>query len=90
MAERDDASRDRAERPVAAPQLSIGRMKSAEQAAGAVAESPERELERIAERIVDLRRQGRDEEADRALAEFRKRHPDYRIPDEMLLRLERR
>ncbi|MSQ62362.1 MAG: hypothetical protein EXR33_00745 [Betaproteobacteria bacterium] len=49
-------------------------------------ETPERELERIAE----LRRQGRQDEADRALAEFRKRYPDYRIPEEMRLRVERR
>ncbi len=44
------------------------------------ADTPERQLERIAE----LRRQGRHEEADRALAEFRRRHPEYRIPEAML------
>jgi hypothetical protein len=47
---------------------------------------PERELERIAQ----LRREGRHEEADKALADFRKRHPDYRIPDAMRERVERR
>ncbi len=51
----------------------------------AQAESPERALERIAE----LRRQGRHEEADKALKEFRKRYPDYRIAEEMLKKLER-
>lgn len=40
--------------------------------------------------IVDLRRQGRHEEADKALAEFRTRHPDYRIPEAMLETLEKR
>jgi hypothetical protein len=55
-------------------------------AAAPAAESPERELERIAE----LRRDGRHEEADRALAEFRKRHPDYKIPEKTLERVERR
>lgn len=50
------------------------------------AESPERELERIAQ----LRAQGRHDEADRALAEFRKRYPDYKIPDAMRERIERR
>ena len=54
--------------------------------AGALAETPERELERIAE----LRKQGRQDEADKALAEFRKRHPDYKIPAAMLERVERR
>ena len=39
--------------------------------------SPEQWLQGIA----DLKRQGRDEEAEKQLAEFRKRYPDYRIPD---------
>ena len=33
------------------------------------------------ERIATLRAQGRDAEADKALEEFRRAHPDYRIPD---------
>lgn len=56
------------------------------QGAAKPAETPERELERIA----GLRGQGRQDEADRALAEFRRRYPDYRIPEEMRLRVERR
>ncbi len=48
-------------------------------------QSPEQELERIAE----LRKQGRDDEADKALAEFRKRYPDFRISEEMLKRVEK-
>jgi hypothetical protein len=51
----------------------------------AKAQSPEQELERIAE----LRKQGRDEEADQALKEFRKRYPDFRISEEMLKRVEK-
>jgi|CXWL01.1.fsa_nt_gi hypothetical protein len=54
--------------------------------AAAPADSPERELERIAE----LRAQGRHEEADKALAEFRRRHPEFRIPDATRGRVERR
>ena len=50
------------------------------------ADTPERELERIAQ----LRAQGRHDEADRALAEFRKRYPDYKIPEAMRERVERR
>ena len=42
------------------------------------------------ERIADLRRQRRDEEADRELAEFRKHFPDYRLSDEMKAKVERR
>ena len=51
----------------------------------AKADSPEAALERIAE----LRRQGRHDEADKALAEFRRRYPDYRIAEEMLKKVER-
>ncbi len=50
--------------------------------ADALEETPERALERIAE----LRKQGRHEDADKALAEFRKRYPDHRIPDSLLNR----
>src|SRR2546425_267921 len=51
----------------------------------AKAESPEAALERIAE----LRRQGKHDEADKALAEFRHRFPNYRIPEEMLKKVDR-
>jgi hypothetical protein len=51
----------------------------------AKADSPEAALERIAE----LRRQGRHDEADKALAQFRRRYPDYRIAEEMLKKVER-
>jgi hypothetical protein len=49
-------------------------------------EPPERWLERIAE----LRKQGMHDEADKALEEFRKRYPDYRIPESMLEKVEKR
>jgi hypothetical protein len=49
-------------------------------------ESPEAWLERIA----GLRKQGKDDEADKALAEFRKRYPDYRLSDEMRAKVERK
>jgi len=52
----------------------------------AAALTPERWLELIAE----LRKQGKHEEADKALAEFRKHYPDYRIPDEMRTKVERK
>jgi hypothetical protein len=54
--------------------------------AAKVRESPERWLERIA----GLRRAGRHGEADKALAEFRTRYPDYRIPEEVRAKVERR
>jgi hypothetical protein len=49
-------------------------------------QSPEQWLQGIA----DLRRQGRHEEAEKSLAEFRKRYPDYRISKEVLEQLEKR
>ena len=48
-------------------------------------ETPERRLERIA----DLRAKGLHDEADRALAEFRRAYPDYRISEELLRRVQR-
>jgi hypothetical protein len=39
--------------------------------------------------IDDLKRQGKHEEAERQLAEFRKRYPDYRIPEAMLQKFEK-
>lgn len=49
-------------------------------------EPPEQWLERIAE----LRKQGKHEEADKALAEFRRTYPDYRISEAMLEKVEKK
>jgi hypothetical protein len=53
---------------------------------GAVTRSPEQWLQGIA----DLRRQGRHEEADKALAEFRRAYPDYKISEAILEKVEKR
>jgi hypothetical protein len=37
--------------------------------------------EKMLERIATLRREGREKEADDLYAEFKRRYPDYRIPD---------
>jgi hypothetical protein len=50
---------------------------SAQKSAGIALADPVAELERIAR----LRSDGRHEEADKAIAEFRRKYPDYRIPD---------
>ena len=34
-------------------------------------------------RIAELRKQGRTREAEESLADFRKRHPDYKIPESL-------
>jgi len=48
-------------------------------------DDPAQELERIAR----LRAEGRHADADKALEEFRRRHPDFRISDAMLERVKR-
>jgi hypothetical protein len=48
------------------------------------------EAQRELERIATLRAQGRHAEADKALEEFRRTHPDYRIPDAMWERVKPR
>ncbi|OGA66635.1 MAG: hypothetical protein A3G81_06645 [Betaproteobacteria bacterium RIFCSPLOWO2_12_FULL_65_14] len=45
-----------------------------------VVEAPERMLERI----VQLRKEGKHEEADKLLAEFKRRYPDHRIPENVV------
>jgi len=42
------------------------------------------------ERIARLRQEGKHDEADRALAEFRNRYPSFKIPEETLKRVEKR
>jgi hypothetical protein len=64
---------------------SVMRERSAALGAVAVA-SPEQWLQGI----IDLRRQGRHEEADKALAEFRRAYPDYRISEAMLEKVEKK
>jgi len=81
-AERAMADSDTAAREAAPPAPAA----AASRAAPMPRSNPEGELERIAV----LRRQGRDEEADKALAEFRKRYPDYVIPDAMKAKVERK
>ena len=70
---RDSAARE--EQPSQAP-APAARARMAEQAA----ELPERWLERV----VQLRKEGRHEEAEKQLAEFRKRYPDYKVPESAL------
>ena len=73
----DDAARDRAESSLATGAMSK-RLQEAE-------ETPEKMLERIAE----LRKAGKHDEADKALVEFRKRFPDYKLSDQMKAKVER-
>jgi hypothetical protein len=71
-------------RPAAVPQTAPAPPAAGDVLGARVLETPERWLDRIA----DLRRQGRHEEADKALADFRRRYPDYRIAEQMLEKIE--
>jgi len=73
-AERQRAAAQRAPAPAARPMATLA------------AEPPEQWLERIAE----LRKREKHEEADKQLQEFRKRYPDYRIPAAMLEKVEKK
>jgi hypothetical protein len=46
--------------------------------------------ERWLEQIVELRREGKHDDADRLLAEFRRSYPDYKLSDEMRSKVEKR
>ena len=49
----------------------------------AASEAKERTPEKWLEDIRKLKSQGKTTEAERELAEFRKRHPDYRLPEDL-------
>ena len=83
---RADAEQAQAREETRAAAPSPARAASDRLASAAAVASPEQWLQGIA----DLRRQGRHEEADRQLAEFRKRYPDYRIPDAIRGPMEKR
>ena len=52
--------------------------------------APETDAHRELERIAKLREEGNHAEADKALAELRRRHPDFRIPEVMWERVKPR
>jgi hypothetical protein len=83
-----DAERKRTDETRAAPQLqrSIVPARSAPAAAQAnLVETPDQWLARIAR----MRQLGQDDEAEKELARFRERYPDYRIPEAMAKKLEK-
>lgn len=85
------ARADRAPPPMAARSARAPEQERAAELAGAAVppgfagkdEPPEAWLKRIAE----LREAGREREADESLAAFRRRHPDYEIPEAMRARV---
>lgn len=65
----------------AAPAARALEAPSASMLAKQLAEEPP---EKVLERIAELRRLGRHEEADRMLEAFRMRYPEYKLPDSVL------
>ncbi|HSA90869.1 MAG TPA: hypothetical protein VLF42_13335 [Burkholderiales bacterium] len=84
------AARDAASEMREAPGKRAAMQSRAEATAGAVAGLAKASPEQWLQGIADLRRQGRHEEADRALAEFRRAYPDYRISEAMLEKVEKK
>jgi hypothetical protein len=78
-----EESRERAAAADAQRELQNAAARSAPQM-GAQAMRTEEVPERTLERIAELRRQGLHEEADKLLEAFRKRYPDYKIPEAAL------
>jgi hypothetical protein len=73
------ASRAKAQSFAAKPASSVDRL-------APWPDTPEKKLERIEE----LRKAGRDPDADEAIARFRREHPDYRIPEDVWNRIKPR
>ena len=67
------------------PAPSMAARSAAAPAGPRLVEAPEQWLQRIAR----LRQRGMDEEADKALAEFRKRYPDYQMSAQMRAKVEK-
>jgi hypothetical protein len=79
--------------PAAKPESADGavlRERNATEARLASSAAPVLDPQSLLKRIAELRTEGRHEEADKLLAEFRQRYPDYRIPEEMLQKVERK
>ena len=74
--------------PVAGARAPEGARRSeaarADRALGKISEQTLEPPEKWLERIAALRKEGKHEEADKALEEFRKRYPDYKIPEAAL------
>lgn len=93
VAAADAVAESRARSDIAAKPGSRALEAPAPTAAGGIAQAPMRsevaaklaKIELTPEawlaRIAELRKEGRRREADESLAEFRKRYPDYRIPE---------
>ena len=76
--------------PAARAAVPAGEMRLKREAVAADAQAPIDEATRELEAIAKLRAEGRYEEADKALAEFKRKRPDYRIPDAMWERIKPR
>ena len=93
QAEEAKAAAERA--PAAAPLLREQRARAAREeygipgSAGPLPTFAHAAPEQLLQGIADLRRQGRHEDADKALAEFKRAFPDYRMSAEMRAKVER-
>ena len=75
---------ERAREPAPAAGARAPEAARADRSLGKVAEQSAEPPEKWLERIAELRKAGKHEEADKALEAFRKRYPDYKIPESAL------
>jgi hypothetical protein len=75
---------ERAREPAPAAGARAPEAARADRALGKIGEQATEPPEKWLERIAALRKEGKHEEADKALEEFRKRYPDYKIPESAL------
>jgi hypothetical protein len=80
-----DAAGAPASVPESAPEMRMQRDAAPAASAARPMQAPVVETpERMIERIVQLRKEGKHEEADKVLAELKRRYPDYRLPENVV------
>ena len=87
-AQKPQAAAPAAPAPAAEPMAAM--RSRAEATAGAASRFAAAAPEQWLQAIDDLKRQGQHDEAEKELAEFRKRYPDYHIPEAIAEKFERR
>ena len=75
--------------PAAPPPEATARPQAQVQSGVVASIAPPLGPEQLLDRIAQLRREGRNDEADKALEAFRKHYPDYRTSEEMRKKVER-
>ena len=76
--------------PVPQPKLGEAQPQAERRAEGMLGRTVQEDPDKWLESIAELRRLERHDEADKAFADFREQYPDYRIPEEMLGKIQKK